>query len=167
MNEYLELIYRLDYLIRYSNVPRIHDESVAAHSFCVAAILFKLYEEYDFDLGIALQIAICHDIPELKTNDLSHETKKLFPEIKEILKKAERIVLEELPKEISKGWELYQDESSTEALVVHLADAMQCRQYSITEVNMGNRGYMLEVRTNSNKRVEILKEKLIGVSRGK
>ena len=50
-DEYYNKIYRLEYIIRYSNVPRIHDESVASHSFFVAAILMKLNDDYDFDLG--------------------------------------------------------------------------------------------------------------------
>lgn len=44
-------MYNLDYIVRYSNVPRIKNETVAAHSFFVALEVYKLYEEYEFDLS--------------------------------------------------------------------------------------------------------------------
>lgn len=158
---YYDKVYRLEYIIRYSNVPRVHDESVASHSFFVAAIVMKLSDTYKFDLGRALQIAISHDIPEYITNDLSHETKQLFPEIKAILLKAEIAALKTMPMSIQDGFTMYNDEDIVESMVVHLADAMQCNQYSRHEISLGNTGYMTEVESGSAQRVSYLKNKLL------
>lgn len=143
------LLYRLEYLVRYSNVPRIHDETVASHSFFVAVIVMALHEQYDFDLGKALQIALCHDIPEVVTNDLSHETKKRFPMIKEVMRKIEEEIVEDMPPAIQEGVKLHWDDDSVEALVVKYADVIQCYQYSSNEVSLGNSGYMDAVLRNS------------------
>lgn len=156
---YYDKIYRLEYIIRYSNVPRVHDESVASHSFFVAAIVMKLVDTYSFDLGKALQIAISHDIPEYATNDLSHETKRMFPEINSILKKVEFEALKTMPLSVRDGCDLYYGDS-VEASIVHLADAMQCNQYARHEISIGNLGYMVEVEQKSSVRVSKLKHSL-------
>ena len=156
---YYDKIYRLEYIIRYSNVPRVHDESVASHSFFVAAIVMKLSDSYMFDLGVALQIAISHDIPEYITNDLSHETKEMFPEIKEMLLKAETKALMTMPAAVQNAFQLYHV-ITTESLIVHLADAMQCNQYARHEISLGNLGYMISVEAGSAQRVAELKHKL-------
>ena len=62
-------IYNLDYIIRYSNVPRIKDETVAAHSFFVAMEVYQLREKYVFNLDKAIHIALCHDLPETYIDD--------------------------------------------------------------------------------------------------
>lgn len=160
IEEYMELMYRLDYLVRYSNVPRIHDESVASHSFFVAAIVIKLHEKYKFDLSRAVLMAVCHDIPEARTNDVSHEIQKLYPEIKEALRAAEARVLDELPSAIKSAVIEYNTAATIEARVVHLADALQCNQYASHEVQMGNKGYMLEVVNNSQIRIDELEVEL-------
>lgn len=159
IDEYYNTTYRLAYLIRYSNVPRIKDESVAEHSFFVSALVMHLSSKYSFDLGKALAIAICHDMPESVTNDISHETKKLFPEINSVLKKAEKEFASTLPSKIRESILSY-DEDSVEAKIVHLADAMQCYQYASNERDLGNNGYMLTVIESSTKRITKLTKEL-------
>ena len=157
-DEYYDKIYRLEYIIRYSNVPRVHDESVASHSFFVAAIVLKLHDEYDFNLGAALAMAISHDIPEYATNDLSHETKRLYPEIKEVLKKIEKVAVENMPRSIRWALEDYQG-NSVESKMVHFADTLQCHQYAAHELQLGNSGYMQEVFDKSwNRTVELCEQ---------
>ena len=166
IGSYYTKIYRLEYIIRYSNVPRVHDESVASHSFFVAAIVLKLHDKYRFNLGLALQMAISHDMPEYMTNDLSHETKQLFPEIKEVLRKAEHKALLAMPTAVRDGCKMYSDSNLVEAKIVHLADAMQCNQYATNEIMLGNKGYMTEVEFKSASRICELEEHLKTFERG-
>lgn len=157
--EFYELMYRLAYIIRYSNVPRVKDESVAEHSFFVAVLVMKFYDQYKFNLGVALQIAIAHDCPESMTNDLSHETKTLFPEIKDVIKRAEKEFLKQMPYAIKRGVELLEMDT-VESKIVALADAMQCHQYSSHEASLGNQGYMTTVLHSSSERIRKLREEL-------
>lgn len=159
-SEFYDLMYRLEYLIRYSNVPRIHDESVASHSFFVCAILMDLRDKYNFNLDRALRVAISHDMPEARTNDISHETQKLYPKIKEALAEAEEAAAKELPLFAQLGVQEYTMCTTTEAKFVHFADAIQCYQYASHEISLGNKGYMSEVVDNASRRISILREEL-------
>jgi 5'-deoxynucleotidase YfbR-like HD superfamily hydrolase len=150
---YLEDIYRLSFIKRYSNVPKLHEESVAEHGFFVAAIILDLYGTYDFNLGEALTIAISHDMTEIELNDCPHIIKRKYPEIAKAYEICEADVAKQLPKVVAWGArEFDKAEKSTEALVVHLADVIQCLQYATVELKMGNEGYMRDVVNNSLKR---------------
>jgi len=159
MKKYIKMIYPLSYIIRYSNVPRIKDESVAEHSFYVAAIVQKLYEEYCFDLGKALNMAISHDIIEIHTNDIPHLIKNRHPKLVGLLKKIEVEEAEGFPFAVSAGIsDLLED--SVETKIVKLADAIQCEQYARNEKQLGNSGYMDKVIKNSVERIEHIRKSL-------
>ena len=96
-DKFYDLVYRLKFLTRYSNIPRNINESVAEHSFFVCMILMNLYSKYQFDIGWALQMAVCHDVAEAYTNDISHQTKTMFPEIRDTLHKIEMTLAKEFP----------------------------------------------------------------------
>lgn len=160
IEEYYEKVYRLAYIVRYSNVPRVKDESVAEHSFFVAAIVMKLHSKYDFDLGRALQMAIAHDMPESETNDISWAIKQRYPKIKEVLAEAEDDFANSMPCSVQVGLVEY-SRCTIESDIVKLADAMQCLQYANHEVLLGNRGYMLSVVDSSTKRIAQLEEELV------
>jgi len=157
--EFYEKIYRLAYIVRYSNVPRVKDESVAEHSFFVAAITMKLHEKYEFDIGKALQIAVAHDIPESETNDISWAIKQRYPAIRNMLDIAEKELAMRMPKTVQEGILGFAGDS-VEAMFVKMADAMQCHQYAIHEVSLGNQGYMLSVLAGSAERVRVFEEEL-------
>lgn len=158
MNFY-EKVYRLAYIIRYSNVPRVKDESVAEHSFFVASLVMELHDKYFFDLGKALQTAISHDMPESETNDISWEIKQRYPEIKEVLSRAEETFAKKMPISVQKGLKFFQ-EDTIETKIVMFADAIQCYQYSANEVSLGNRGYMESVLVISRSRIEEFEKEL-------
>jgi len=158
---FLEDIYRLAYIKRYSNVPKIHEESVAEHGFFVAAIVMELYEVYKFDLGEAVIIAISHDMPEIELNDAPWVIKKKYPAIAKAFAECEREVAETLPKACRHGVLEYDKNESIESRIVRLADAIQCIQFSKVEVDLGNKGYMERVYTNSKARVRNLQRKLL------
>jgi len=157
--KYMDDTYRLKFLIRYSNIPRNHDESVAEHSFFVAVILMGLHEKYDFDLGWSLKMAVCHDMPEAYTNDISWETKRMFPKVKEALHEAEMELASQFPTPIQLAIQDYLGDS-VEAQFVKYADMLQCVQYSRIEIDNGGNSYMHEVYNSAVSRSKELEEEL-------
>ena len=158
-DEFFDITYRLKFLIRYSNMPRNIDESVAEHSFFVCMILMYLYDKYEFDIGWALQMAVCHDVAEAYTNDISHQTKEMFPEIRDILHKIEMKLAKKFPIGIQTAIEDHLGDS-VEANFVRFADAIQCHQYSRAEIATGGSGYMHEVSRSSQRRMNKFKKEL-------
>ena len=158
--------YALAHITRYSMKPVIRHESVAEHSFFVALGVMALTEVYGFDLPLALMMAVCHDVAEMEISDVNHMVKKKYPDLALAIKNVETSIVETLPTTIKSCANMYTG-NSTEAKIVHLADAMQCMQYSQNEMKMGNTGYMKEVYTNSSDRVNELHNELKGARRWK
>ena len=157
---YLQDIYRLAYIKRYSNIPKLHEESVAEHGFFVAAIVMQLHEEYRFDLGRAICIATAHDMAEMELNDAPWIIKQKYPAIKKAFEECEAEVLKQMPIAVRKAAQEFEEAEIVEAKVVILADAMQCLQFATEELKTGNEGYMREVYNNSVKRIVELQEEL-------
>ena len=158
---YLEDIYRLSFIKRYSNIPRIHKESVAEHGFFVAAIVMDLRTQYKFDLGTALIIAVSHDMTEIELNDCPHIIKEKYPKIAQAYEECESEVADKLPPSVAWGSrEFDKKDKSVESKIVHLADAIQCLQYSEVELKMGNKGYMEKVYKGSLERIGKAREEL-------
>jgi len=155
----------LAYIKRYSNVPKIHEESVAEHGFFVAAIVGDLYREYKFNLGLALIIAISHDMTEIELNDCPHIIKKKYPEIAGAYEVSEHEVRKQLPPVWAFGSSIFDEGLSIVAKIVLLADVIQCIQFSELEVKLGNEGYMREVYVNSRSRERKLRKELENVKR--
>jgi len=151
--------YSLEHTKRYSMKPVIHQESVASHSFFVALGVLLMANDYRFDVDRAIKIAICHDLAEMEISDVNHLVKKNFPMVAQALKEAEEQIVKRFPLEVADYCNMYHD-GSVESMVVHYADALQCRQYSKNELNMGNGGYMEDVYINSGRRLLELEEKL-------
>lgn len=152
--------YSLEHTKRYSMCPVIHPESVATHSYFVTLGVLMLSNYYAFDVDEAIKIAICHDLPEMKISDVNHNVKKEFPAVADALKLAEQEVISSFPEQVKNYCRLY-DEDTPEALVVHYADALQVLQYAINEIELGNKGYMLQVHRDSQKRIKRIKAKLV------
>ncbi len=152
-------IYNLDYIIRYSNVPRIKDETVAAPSFFVAMEVYQLREKYVFNLDKAIHIALCHDLPETYIDDVNHKIKAEYPKVAKALKKAETKMTKKFSPLLQKYIAAY-DDGSIEAIFVHFADVLQCKTYSKHEIDLGNKGYMLKVYKDSKYRIKQFKKVL-------
>ena len=150
---YLEDIYILSHIKRYSTVHTIREESVAEHGYFVAAIVMKLHEYYNFDLGVAVQVAIAHDIPEMELNDVPRLIKNKYPAIAKAFKECEQEVKSQLPPSVQVALDIYAETMPMESKIVHYADAIQCEQFSLTEVKLGNKGYMDEVLIKSRERI--------------
>jgi len=163
--EYYEKIYSLCYIIRYGNIPRIKNESVAEHTFLICALLLQLNEEYIFDLGKALIIATSHDILEADTSDICHTLKRDNQELYEAIKKAEKSFAIHYPSTVRYGIEEYDRNDTWESKLVHLCDAMQCLQTANNELKVGGNQYFNEVKENSEYRIKILRKELNEIKR--
>jgi len=157
----MEELYSLDYIVRYSNIPRVKNESVAAHSFFVALEVYKLFEEYEFDLNKAIHMSLCHDLPEAYIDDVNHKIKKDYPAVAKALKVAERLIVKsKFPSFIQEFISSYIEHKEVESIIVTLADIIQCATYSRNEIKLGNTGYMEKVYLDSIKREEVLRGEL-------
>lgn len=145
MKDQLSKIYNLRHITRYSNVERVRDESVAEHSFFVAAIVLELYKEYDFNLGYALRMAICHDYPEVYVDDVSHKVKADYPEVAKSLKRAEKEAIKSFSPIVIESYLSFEEGDSIESKIVKLADIIQVKQYCESEIRLGNTGYIKTV----------------------
>ena len=141
MNWYKDL-YRLQFITRYSNIPRVRDENVAQHSFYVASLCLEIMEGLDstkFNKAKVLTMAITHDWAEADIDDIAHNVKRDFPSIKKALKVAERKAMSKYPGYIQDSFQEYDESNTIEAHIVQLADTLQCVQYLESEVKLGNR----------------------------
>jgi 5'-deoxynucleotidase YfbR-like HD superfamily hydrolase len=151
--------YTLQHTKRYSMKPVLHPESVATHSYFVALAVLLLRDVWMFDTNTAIKVALCHDLTEMEISDVNHYVKKRHPVIAKALKDAEDEVVRTFPEHIQPYCKMY-DHESPESLVVHYADALQCYQYALNEMNLGNTGYMEEVFINSKLRMDAIAAKL-------
>lgn len=138
ITDYINRIYRLRFINRYNNRIRVRDEDVAQHSFFVSSIILKLYDEYEFDLGIALQAAVSHDITEADLSDITHDVKENNPSLAAEVKKAEYREIEKYPKAVIDGFKIFDECDSVEGLIANLADIIQVQQYINSEIALGN-----------------------------
>ena len=100
-------------------------------------------------------MAISHDIIEVHVNDIPHLIKRRHPKLTTLLKEIEKEEAKGFPRAVGVGIDdLTQD--TIEAKIVHMADAIQCKQYAMNEIKLGNTGYMEEVEEYSTIRVNKL-----------
>ena len=127
-------------LIRYQNCNRNINESVAEHSFYVAAFVLKLREYYNFDLQAALKTALIHDIMEARISDVPHNIKLKNPKLAEALEEAESNVLDEMFYPEATGLlSDFNHGQSVEGLVCQLADVLSVVLYANAEIKSGNK----------------------------
>jgi len=160
LSDFVDNIYTLKALTRYNNKFKIINESVAEHSFFVAVLVLKMHDDYKFDLGKALKMALVHDVPELHLSDVTHDVKHNFPKLaKEVLSAEYAIMRNKYPNWLSVFTEFELGETP-EALVVKMADNLSCLQYATAEITLGNQGYMSDVARDAGKRVKKSEVKL-------
>jgi 5'-deoxynucleotidase YfbR-like HD superfamily hydrolase len=153
LNEFLEQIYNLAFVYRYSVVPRVKNESIAEHSFFVASLAIKLSDEYSFDAGKAAIMATIHDWTESWTDDITIATKRKFPLITEAVEIAElEVVRDNFSCLATTAWLDYKKGESVEAKIVKYADTLQVIQYAENEAKLGNK-YMESVVEDAKQRL--------------
>ena len=127
-------------LVRYQNCHRNINESVAEHSFYVAAFVLKLREYYEFDLQAALKTALIHDVMESRISDVPHNIKLKNPALAEALEEAETKVLKEMFYPEAHVLLINFNHGGTpEGLVVQLADILSVVLYANAEIKSGNK----------------------------
>lgn len=126
-------------------------ESVADHSFRVALMTLLLaHEDPEVDLGRALTLAVCHDLPEALAGDITpfdesltdettdreqifHSAPRFSPEADQAKREAEERALQQMVRElpdslarlVSDAWEEYEEGRSAEARLVRQIDKLE------------------------------------------
>lgn len=158
--KYLLDVYRLKNVIRYNTRCKLKDESVAEHSFYVALFALKICEEYKINeqtTNLCLIKAILHDMPEIDLNDITHDVKERL-KLRPFLKQYEDEYFEKHFK--------YYANIMTKSLpivdtIVILADAWSVYQYSLNEIQLGNKSIEIEeIYDESKERIKKLEEHL-------
>ena len=160
IKHFINKIYVLKDIIRYNNVPKIHNESVAEHLAFTTMIVTELSKYYKFDLQKALIMSITHDYGEIYLNDIPYNVKKDNPELKCEYEKLENNIFKN---KFSYYYNYYlelQEQKTPEAIVVKFADTLSVLQYTHNEVLLGNEGYMKEIYEDCEKRLKIFYNKL-------
>ena len=138
-------IYKLSNITRYCQLSKIHKESVAEHSFYVMWFINRMCTDLDIDDNIrllALETGLLHDIPEVITNDITYDVKKMIPEIPELLKPYEEEIIGEHSNVAVKV--LYNPETYEEIVanrLVRHADNLSVLQYCRHEEQLGNKSF--------------------------
>lgn len=146
LEHYIQSVDNLRNLIRYQTAPRVSRESVAEHSFFVAAYVLKLHDYYDFNLQKALSIALLHDFAETEISDVPHPVKRAYPLIELELDKAEYDVNKNaIGQWLANGVDEFNHMTSPEGIIVKLADVLSVVAYSKYEIELGNSHYMRTV----------------------
>lgn len=138
-------ILRSSEMMRYANRSKIKQESVATHSFFVAANCYTIYNLYpeikEKDFQSAVMYAVIHDIGEVGTSDLPYNFKYSVPGLKELLDKGEEKFIKEEFNEFHRTFLQFQDAEEKQLipyLIVKMADIGSVIQYSQNEINLGN-----------------------------
>lgn len=139
-NDTLMDIYKLKDVIRYNCRKHLKDESVAEHSFYVALMAMMICDEKKITNAKIIKDAIVksllHDLPEMQTNDITHDVKERL-NLRPLLKKYEdEYYIENFPKYAA----LMSDDSDNLVnCIMKLADAMSVKQFCLNEISIGNR----------------------------
>ena len=152
---------KLRNLVRYQSAPRVSSETVAEHSFFVAAYVLKLHDYYDFKLEKALSMAILHDYAEAFISDVPSPIKQQFPNIAIALEDAEhKIISDHISKDFANYMDEFNDKLSAEGCMVALADILSVVSYAKYEIGLGNSEYMKDVLRNAKNKIN----KLVAIS---
>ena len=157
-------VYKLSNIIRYSQQNKIKNETVAEHSYYVTWFVNRLCTKYELSDTIrlmALETALLHDIPEVITNDITYDVKRMIPEVPALLQPYEEEVIKEHSSRAYKV--LFNPETPEEIIakkVVKHADILSVLQYCQNEEMLGNKSFT-ELRRATEQRVKDSREDLV------
>jgi 5'-deoxynucleotidase YfbR-like HD superfamily hydrolase len=140
---------RLDNIPRFSNQSRIKDETVAAHSYNVALMVFLMASEmvelgYLVDVGECIKEALLHDFPEAITGDIIYPVKKHDKGHMNILGALEdEMMAEAIPDTLPRYLRnlfipTTAFENSDEGLLVKFCDMCELVLHAVSERRLGN-----------------------------
>ena len=157
-------VYKLSNIIRYSQQNKIKNETVAEHSYYVSWFVNRLCTKYSLSDTIrlmALEAALLHDVPEVITNDITYDVKRMIPEVPGLLQPYEEEVIREHSLRAHKV--LFNPETNDEIVakkIVKHADILSVLQYCQNEEELGNKNFT-ELRKATEKRVKESRDALI------
>lgn len=159
LTNYLLDIDNLRNITRFQTAPRNARETVAEHSFYVAAIVLKLHDYFEFNLESALSTALLHDYSEVYISDVPHSIKAANKDLADALEIAEsKVNAEKLSEDFAKKIDEFNRLSTAEGCIVNLADVLSVLMYSRLEVKLGNKEYMKDVYHKTFKRINNILE---------
>ena len=115
-------------IARYHTVPTIRPQSVAHHSWRMAAILHTVWPDCRGELTKA---ALFHDVSERVTGDMPYQIKATYPTLKTLL----HTVTEAEERRLGIRFDLTDEERQ----VLRWLDLFEGCQYTLDEMRMGNR----------------------------
>ena len=110
---------------------------------------------------MALEAALLHDVPEVITNDITYDVKRMIPEVHGLLQPYEEEVIREHSSRAHKV--LFNPETNDEIIakkIVKHADILSVLQYCQNEEELGNKNFT-ELRKATEKRVKESRDALI------
>ena len=123
------------YRAGWSRVGITNPESVAAHTWGVCWLVMAVCPE-DVDQHRALQIAVLHDLAEVRVGDITPHDNVSKKDKSEMESSALKNMLESRP-DLYQLWEEYEEQQSAEARIVHDLDrldmALQAVHYRRTK----------------------------------
>lgn len=170
--EIRDKLQRLSNLKRFNYRVRIHEESVAEHSFYVALYSLAICDQLCLSndvMFMAVSKALIHDVPEMHTSDVPYPVKREFPEIKQLLDTYEDVFLKNYFSEVfNRNNKLSTKDKELIECIVKAADVLSCWQFSEIEIDFGNLKYFSEIEDDSKMRLKKQFEKmksLLGLER--
>jgi 5'-deoxynucleotidase YfbR-like HD superfamily hydrolase len=138
---------KLSYLMRFAGAIRLHEESVAEHSYWVTLISYAISQKYFKDIPINTQnlfiTAMFHDWSEIITSDvitpLKVQIKKLYDQIEDniVASLEKKIGIDNLSSLMSD----FNNLTSVEGAIVAIADKISCYLYIREEALLGNQNF--------------------------
>jgi len=140
---------RLRYVKRFSICPKVHEESVAEHSYYVAFICLMLGEDLmnqgfvKLNLGMLLSRALIHDLDEVFSGDFIRMFKHQNIIVEEAINATSKILVERFTQNYPAGKKLldYWENSKSEDLegsILAFADFLSVLSYIWQEIHAGN-----------------------------
>ena len=134
---YMKDVDMLRNIIRYNTAPKNNQETVAEHSFYVAAYVLKLHEFYEFDLEKALSLSLLHDFSEVYISDVPHPVKANNKALEDALESAEYEINKEKLSETVANWLVeFNNRTTAEGTICALADILSVVSYSKNEMSL-------------------------------
>lgn len=159
----LQRFYKLRNLVRYNQMSRTTNESVAEHTYYVVLftdLICKYLKVSDSIRLSSLDYAISHDLSEIYTSDVPHPVKASNPELDAMLHNIEiKVMREHMPEfatEFEAGIYRHDEKVST---IVDLADIVSVIQYANSQIKLGN-SYFNDVLDNALSRYNECKNKI-------
>lgn len=139
---------RLRYVVRFSICPRIHNESVAEHSYYTAYLAMMitadlLSQGFEVNGFAVTSKALTHDMDESYSGDMIRMFKHSSPEIKIAMDTAAEKFMEEHSQEVMGNnavcllWKEAKSDD-LEGAIVSLADFLSVVSYVVQEIQAGN-----------------------------